>query len=82
MTHTEFLEWLEFLQWEEKQHVKCDYYMAQIAAEVRRSNVKSPGRIKVQDFLFKWRGVTAVESKSIASKKAWASALKINLQKD
>jgi len=82
VTYTEFLEWLEFLQWEDRQHAKSDHYMAQIAAEIRRANVKNPGRIKVQDFLFKWREVTAVESKSEASKKTWASALKINLQKN
>ncbi len=82
MTYTEFLEWLEFLQWEEKRHTKSDHYMAQIAAEIRRSNVKNPGRIKIQDFLFKWREASAVDSKAETSKKAWASALKINLQKN
>jgi hypothetical protein len=82
VTYTEFLEWLEFLQWDDRQHGKADHYMAQIAAEIRRANVKNPGRVKIQDFLFQWREVTAAERKSEASKKAWTSALKINLQKN
>lgn len=77
MTYTEFLEWLEFLRWEEDRHTKSDYYMAQVAAEIRRSNVKNPRKVRVQDFLLKSDPVIA--KKSADSKKVWAAALKINL---
>ncbi len=78
MTYTEFLEWLEFLQWDEMRHAKADVYMAQIAAEIRRSNAKNPRRIRTQDFLLKQR---EGEDKQ-GSKKIWAAHLKINLQKN
>jgi len=83
VTYTEFLEWLEFLEWDHKHHAKADHYLAQIAAEIRRANVKSPARIKVQDFLFEWKEVPAgAEDRCMASKKAWASALRINLEQN
>ncbi len=34
---------------------KQEYYLAQIAAEVRRSYVKKPSRFKLKDFLISFR---------------------------
>jgi hypothetical protein len=64
---------LTFLTRETKQ----DFYLAQIAAEVRRSNMKNPGSIKVKDFLLTFR--TAAEAKSAKSKKIWAKALQTEI---
>lgn len=36
---------------EKKEHSKEDYYLAQIAAEVRRGIVKNPNKVKLKDFL-------------------------------
>ena len=46
----EFLNWLEFLNWEDRQQTKADFYLAQIAAEIRRTVVKKPKDVKVKDF--------------------------------
>lgn len=54
ITHSEFLEWMEFLALERNKARKLDYYLAQIAFELRRSNVKNPGRVKLGDFLLKF----------------------------
>ncbi len=58
-TSSEFVDWKEYLlqEMEEKFHVleKQDYYLAQIAAEVRRSMVKKPERIRTSSFLLKFR---------------------------
>ncbi len=79
MTYTEFLEWLEFLQWNEERHAKSDVYMAQIAAEIRRSNVKNPRKVRTQDFLLKQREESTAP---MDSKKIWAAHLKIDLRKN
>lgn len=50
-TSTEFVDWMRFLHLEMNSKRKEDYYLAQIAAEVRRSLVKKPQEVQVQDFL-------------------------------
>jgi hypothetical protein len=67
ITHREFLNWLEYLEWDYERSSKPDYYLAQIAAEVRRSYVKHGSKVKTADFLLK------IAKKPVAtdSKKAW-----------
>jgi len=68
ITHREFLNWLEFLDWDYDRSSKQDYYLAQIAAEVRRSYVKHANKVKTKDFLLQ------IEKKKPAatdSKSAW-----------
>lgn len=50
-TSSEFIEWMAFLDLERNQTSKEDYYLAQVAAEVRRSFVKSPQSVHVKDFI-------------------------------
>ncbi len=73
ITYREFVEWLCFLNKEEERQTKQDYYLAQIAAEIRRGQVKSPRSIKVKDFLV--QVTTAVtpqqEKKAAKSKSFW-----------
>lgn len=64
ITYTEFLEWLEFILWDQKRVTKRDFYLAQIAAEVRRGWVKSPHSIKMKDFLIGSGDDKPVESNS------------------
>lgn len=46
-----WLAWLD-LQWE---HPTADqYYLAQIALELVRGNVRNPGRFKLKDFILKF----------------------------
>lgn len=69
----EFLGWMEFLKWDESRNTKADYYLAQIAAEVRRSAVKHPRKVKVKDFLLRMSDKPTQDSKSI-----WLSHFGIN----
>jgi len=53
-TSTEFVDWMTFFEMERSSFHREDYYLAQIAAEVRRSIVKKPQEVQVQDFLLKF----------------------------
>lgn len=53
-TSMEFVMWMEYLDREESQHDKMDYYLAQIAAEVRRSYVEKPKKVRIQDLMLKF----------------------------
>lgn len=50
----EFVMWMEYLRLEESQDDKRDYYAAQIAAEVRRSYVEKPKKVRIKDFMLKF----------------------------
>jgi hypothetical protein len=75
LTYSEFLEWVEFLELEEARHTKQDLYWAQIAAEIRRTIVKSPKDVKVKDFLFEMKAVEPPQAtpkeRVKKSKSAW-----------
>jgi hypothetical protein len=63
VTYREFLSWLDYLNWAEDRTEKSEYYLAQIAAEVRRGYVKHPKSVKTKDFILK-----SVEKKQTMSK--------------
>ena len=82
---------MEYLDKEDRKHQKSDYYMAQIAAEIRRgieAQKEHPRPVKVEDFLVKYED--EVESKKpkskevsktekiASSKKAWFTVTGIN----
>jgi len=52
---SEFILWMEYLEWEINAFDKTAYYLAQVAAEVRRSYVKTPKSVKFEDFVMKFR---------------------------
>ena len=79
ITFTEFLEWLEFLRRDEERNSKMDYYLSQIAAEVRRGWVKQAKSVKVSDFLIKLVP-TQQEAKVQKSKQSWAFACGLKLK--
>jgi hypothetical protein len=54
-TSTEFLEWLVYLEKDLNAFHREDCYLAQIAAEVRRGNTKTPKRVKDKDFILKFK---------------------------
>lgn len=80
ITYREFLEWLAFFGREEERQTKLDYYLAQIAAEVRRGNVKSPKSVKVKDFLLEVK--SGPEKPGARSKSIWMASLKMEEPKD
>jgi hypothetical protein len=51
---SQFVLWMEYLEWEINAFDKTCYYLAQIAAEVRRPNVKKGVFVKVEDFIMKF----------------------------
>lgn len=46
-----------------KQREKLDFLLAMIAAEVRRSWVKHPGKVKVKDFIYEPQDIKLVSAK-------------------
>lgn len=77
ITFTEFLDWLEYLKWEEARETKQDAYLAQIACETRRGWVSEPKKVKMDDFILKFG-----EPAKPSSKDVWASILGIKLDKN
>lgn len=83
-TSSEFIEWMAFLDLERNQTSKEDYYLAQVAAEVRRSFVKSPQSVHVKDFILSFTraersspggGSPAMEDPVQRSKNYWSAVL-------
>jgi len=50
-TSTEFAEWQAYFRQELEATTREEYYMAQIAAEVRRGNAKNPRGVRLEDFI-------------------------------
>lgn len=46
--------WQEYFKLEDNDHDKYVYHLAQIAAEIRRSNVKNPNLVKTEHFIAKF----------------------------
>lgn len=80
MTYSEFLEWICFLNLEDERNTKQDYYLAQIAAEIRRSQVRTPRKVKVTDFLIQRKVTEDPKSKMKVSKSAWSSLLRLKIE--
>lgn len=83
-TSSEFIEWMAYLDLEMHQTKKEDYYLAQVAAEVRRSFVKSPQSVHVKDFILSFTraersslggGSPAMEDPIQRSKNYWSAVL-------
>lgn len=55
-TSSEFVEWCAWMDAREARTTRDHYYLAQIAAEVRRGNTKpsTARRIKIRDFLLRF----------------------------
>lgn len=87
VTQTEFEGWLEFLKIERDRNTKEHFYLAQIAAEIRRSIVTNPKEIQINSFLLHFATKEEIEqteqepvaTKTLASKKRWALALGMNI---
>jgi hypothetical protein len=51
---SQFVLWMEYLEWEVNAFDRTCYYLAQIAAEIRRPNVKRGVVVNIKDFLLKF----------------------------
>lgn len=54
ITHREFLGWLYWLESQWNEPSRSDYYLMQVAAEVRRVLRKNPSKIKTEHLLIKF----------------------------
>jgi hypothetical protein len=52
---SQFVLWMEFLDWEFNAFNPDRHYLAQIAAEVRRSYVRKGVKVRIEDFIMKFR---------------------------
>ena len=54
ITSSEFVDWITYFDEEETESFRReDYYLANIAAEIRRSYVKDPMKVQLESFLMK-----------------------------
>ena len=55
MTSTEFVKWVRFLDWRDTEEFRReDYYLAQIAAQIERGQVKTPSQVTIQRKMLKF----------------------------
>jgi len=54
VSSSEYLEWIHFLDKKDTNTEKIEHYLAALTAEVRKSYVKHPQKVRVKDFLFKF----------------------------
>ena len=76
ITYREFLNWIDYLKWDEERHSKSDYYLAQVATGVRRSYVKNPKKIRMKDLLLNFTDKPRQDSKAV-----WLSFFNIDPNK-
>ena len=68
-TSTQFLDWLAYLEWDVNSFHREDWFLAQIAKEVRRTILKDPNKdLKWSPFLIKF--TSKKESKKVDKMKA------------
>jgi hypothetical protein len=72
----DFLAWMEYLQEQDERRKKEEYYLAQIAVEIRRTRAKNPKSIKLEHGLLQFKSAKkskqmTVEERTRISKTAW-----------
>lgn len=79
MTHRQFRVWKQWLRDENNRPQRIDYYLMQIAAEIRKPNVKNHRKVRTGDFRLVFKDVDKVEegmeAKIKRSKSAWIGVL-------
>lgn len=79
ITFNEFLDWLDFLGWQETRRDKTDFYFAQLAAEVKRGTVKRPNSVKIKDFYANFTDPAVAADRLKKSKATWGAIFKMDL---
>lgn len=86
-TSTEFIQWKEYLRQAVDDFDKQDYYLAQIAKEIRATRMKSgaASKLKLKDFLLKFtsskKKKKEEKSTSSSSRSHWLGLLGIKRSK-
>jgi len=90
ITSTEFVDWVVYLDDEEINGFhREDYYLANIAAEVRRSYIKDPTKVRTESFLMKFKKKDEIErpvkmtreERTKRAKSFWGAVLKSPVRK-
>ena len=87
ISSTGFLEWIVYLDADEDRFHREDYYLANIAAEIRRSYVKDPMKVKTDSFLMKFkkdrksRKKLSIKERTKRAKVFWGAVLKFPKRK-
>ena len=82
-TSSEFVDWMWYLDWLDTDGFhREDYYLAQIASEIRRSFIAKPEKVRLTDFLLKFQEkkpepVLMPEQRMKKSKSAWLGLFKM-----
>jgi hypothetical protein len=73
MTSSEFVMWAVYLEDQWQEVTKEDYYLAQIALEVRRTKAKNPAALKLKHMLIQFASKTKKSTQETlqASKNYW-----------
>lgn len=77
ITSSEFVKWIWFLNWHATEDFnRQDFYLAQIAMEICRGQVKNPKKLKLQDFIlnFQPKKNKFSEEQMMRSKRFWLGA--------
>lgn len=78
-TSTEYIEWMEFLERDINSFHREDYFLANLALEVRRSWVANPNQEKLKTFLLRFsRENETPTTGPLSSKQIWCSLLGVN----
>ena len=79
---SDFMNWMVYLEEEPNRFNALYFYLAQIAAEVRRSFVKHPDKVKTNDFIIKFTDKKSLNvKKAEQSKSTWLKWLGISRKK-
>lgn len=82
ISSTEFLDWIIYLNEEINSFHREDFYLAQIAAEIRRSWINNPKEVKLNSFLMKFGKSKpkklSIEEKTRRSKRFWSNLVGMN----
>ena len=73
-TSTEFVEWIEYFRQDFNVRRREDYFLANIACEIRRSVVKNPKSVKLKPFLleFETKPIKKERRNTLNTWLAWA----------
>lgn len=80
ISSSEFMDWIVYLDEEMNLFHREDFFLAQIATEIRRSFVKDPSKVKFKDFLIQFKKKVepkklSIEERSKRSKAFWGVTL-------
>ena len=67
---SQFVLWMQYLDWDINAFDKTCFYLAQIAAEVRRPNMPKGKTVKLDDFIIKFSSKKDAEKPEDAKTKA------------